>query len=279
MKSRMFKLVLFAFVSTFNVFTQEKIWSDGSARTIPHSRFEMGFIQTPARYGLTDDIELSGYLLWEVLVPNLDLKKYWTTTNGFIISTTHSLYSPTPLLRYVAKERIGGLLPPDNYIPLFLVFDSFGIVSYEFLHLHTATARLGGKFAFAINDRTNEHPDYERLQTIDYPFIFSKTAFLTKTPAFSPEIGFAINGPLIGNLDYATKFNLYFFGIRDNLRAENKTCWAFEPSAIVIWNVSNSFACHLGVIYSLGNYPFGSNWVIYPLLDLKIGFGGDSKAQ
>ncbi len=254
--------------------SQEGVWSDESARTIPKSRMEIGLIHTPARYGLTEDLELSTYPLWDIFVPGISAKKLWRANDDFLLASVHSIYSPTPFLRFVAREKTGGLLPPDNYVPFFLVFDSYLLLSKPLWVEHTATARVGGRLAVALGDRTSEHQPYERLQTIDYPFVFPRTAFLTKAPVFAPDVSLALTGPLVWDFGYSADCRFFLFGIHDYQREEDRTCWALEPSAVVIWNVSTSFSCHLGVIYSVGTFPFGHNSVFYPLLDLRIGFGG-----
>ncbi len=262
------------FFTMFPAVAQPVLWSDESARTISRSRFEMGLLHTPARYGLTDDLELSTYPLFDVFVPGISAKKVWQTTDEYLLASSHSLYSPTPFLRFVAREKTGGLLPPDNYVPFFLVVDSYIILSRPFAEGHTATARVGVRAAVALGDRTADRMPYERLQTIDYPFIFPRTAFLTKTPTLAPDVTLALTGPLVWDLGYSADCRVFLFWMHDNLRAEDKTCWAVEPSAIVFWNVSDHFSWHLGIIYSVGSYPFGHNSVLYPLLDVRFGFGG-----
>ncbi len=274
MKNRGFTFVLLLALSLNTSSGQEHLWSDASALTIPHRRFETGFFLTPARYGISDSLEISSYLLWEYFIPNIAVKKFWGLNGDFLISSMHSLYSPTPFLRFVSREKTGGLLPPDNYVPFFLVFDSYLLVSYEIAQGHYATARVGGKLAFALGDRTNDYPAYRRLQTIDYPFIFPRTAFLTKTPAFAPDGGLSGNGPLVWNLEYETSFDFFYFSVRDNLREEDFTCSAFEWSAVMKWHISHGVSGRLGVVYSTGTFPFGRSWVFYPLLDIQIGFGG-----
>lgn len=261
-------------VSINAAFSQKHIWSDGSAQTIAQRRFETGFILAPARYGITDSLEISTSLLWDYFVPTLGVKNFWGSYDGFLISSAHSIYSPTPLLRFVSKEKTGGLLPPDNYVPFFVVLDNYLLVSHQIAENHFGTVRVGGKLAFAISDQTSNHPAYERLQTIDYPFIFPRTAFLTKTPAFTQDGGITVSGPLFWQLHYEASLDIFRFSTRDNLREEDFSCWALESSAVVKWHISEHVSAHLGMIYSTGTFPFGTNWVLYPLLDIKIGFGG-----
>jgi hypothetical protein len=274
MKIQAFAPVLLLVLSLSTACGQKHLWSDGSALTIPERRFETGFFLTPARYGIDDSLEISSYLLWDYFIPNIAAKKFWGSNGDFLISTTHCLYSPTPFLRFVSREKTGGLLPPDNYVPFFIVLDSYLLASYEVAEGHYATARVGGKFAFAPGDRTNDYPAYRRLQTIDYPFIFPRTAFLTKTPAFAPDGGLSGNGPLIWRLQYETSLDFFYFSTRDNLREEDFMCWAVEWSAALKWHISRSVSGRLGVVYSTGTFPFGHTWVFYPLLDIQFGFGG-----
>jgi hypothetical protein len=138
---------------------------------------------------------------------------------------------------------------------------------------------MGGRFAFTINDRTKQYPAYQRLQTIDYPFIFSRTAFLTKTPAFSSVIGLGFDGPIVSHVVYSIDCSYYVLSLRDNLQEEDLTCWALESSGYIAWHVSDGFAIQIGAAYSIGSYPFGNNWVIYPTMEIAIGLGGVKKTS
>lgn len=262
---------------TVGLEAQDSLWSDGTARTLTKSRIELGILYTPSRYGLNEDIELSTYPIWDILVPGISLKKFWTTSIGFLISSSHGISSPTPLLRFLAKEKTGGLLPPDVYVPFFLVFENYFIASKEIIRQHWTTVSAGGKIAFALSDKSPDHPAYERLQTIDYPFVFPRTAYLTSAPSFSPDIGISFTGPFVWSWSYSAESHLFYFGMKDNLRDENRTCWAFEQSAMIVWPVSRSFLLQCGAVYSVGSFPFGSNWVLYPLVDCKIGLGGSQE--
>jgi hypothetical protein len=274
MKTSMIILFMGILQSVNVAFSQKHIWSDGSAQTIAQQRFETGIILTPARYGVTDSLEITTNLVWEYFVPTLGVKNFWGSYDGFLISSAHSIYSPTPFLRFVSKEKTGGLLPPDNYVPFFIVLDSYLLVSHEIAENHFGTVRVGGKLAIAISDQTNNYPAYERLQTIDYPFVFPRTAFLAKTPAFAPDGGITVSGSLIWRLEYEAGVDFFRFSTRDNLREEDFSCWAIESSAVLKWHISQHVSGRLGMIYSAGTFPFGSNRVLYPLFDIQIGFGG-----
>jgi len=132
---------------------------------------------------------------------------------------------------------------------------------------------LGGKFAFTIGDKSGEHPSYERMQTIDYAFIFPRTAYLTRTPIVVPDVSVNICGPLLGKLEYEAEGTYYLVPVRDNLREEERTFHAGEFSATIVWNISNYFSFRGGMIASIGSYPFGTSGVLYPLMDIRIGFG------
>jgi hypothetical protein len=250
---------------------QSFIWSDGTARTLSKGRFETGLLLAPGKYGVSNDLEISSYIIGNAFVPNLSIKKFWGSFDHTSIASAHSLSSPTPLLKFVAREKIGGLLPPDNYIPTFVVVENTLIVSHQYVSGHDVTARLGVIFAFGIDDKTDEKPIYERMQTIDYAFIFPRTAYLTRVPSIVPKIDVAFKGAIFSDFGYAVECSYSFFSIRDQLREEDLTCSAFESSALARWYISNNFSCDLGMIYSTGSYPFGNNWVIYPLIDVRFG--------
>lgn len=255
-------------------------WSDGTARPLPQGRYEFGILHTPVRYGVTDDLELSSYLLWDVLIPGIEAKKYLGSHAGWQSAVSVGLSSPTPMLRFLATQNNGLLLPPDTYVPWFAVVHSSIQFSHALYNEHIATLTGDVSFAFSIADRSSEYPAYQRLQTIDYPFIFSRTAFLTKTPNLQPCMGVGFDGPVFGPLAYSIAWNYSLIPLHDNLREENLVCWSLESSASVTWHISPSFSLQGGMIYSKGSYAFGKNWVVYPTLDIIFGCGnGTSSAR
>lgn len=275
MSLRLDRILLCALIAASGGLAQNALWSDGTAKTIPADRFEMGFLHTPARYGVTDELELSSYLLWDALIPGIYVKRRWTDIEGCAVATTHGMSSPTPMLRFLAREGPGFLLPPDNYVPTFLIVESHLLISRRLAGEQVATLSVGGKCAFTIGDRSQEYPTYQRVQTMDYPFVFTRTAFLTKTPNFLPIVSIGLDSPLVWRFVYAVDCSYYVLTLRDNLREEEMTCWALESTCHVTWHVSGSFAFQIGAAYSTGSYPFGHNWVVYPTMDITIGFGGE----
>lgn len=248
-------------------------WSDGTANTVQAKRLEIGIVHTPCLYGLTDRTEISSYVVWDAFAPNISVKRMWGETHGFMYASSHGISSPTPFLRMVSKEKTGGLLPPDNYIPWYVVFDSYALLTRAIVNQHLLTIKCGIRLPVAINDKSDEHPVYQRMQTIDYPFFFPRTSFLTKSPAISPEAAIKFTGPLLSVFSYSVECMYFLLPLRDNLQEKDFLCWALEPSALLYWRPSNRFSCHLGAIASFGTYPFGNNWIVYPLIDIAIGFG------
>jgi hypothetical protein len=248
-------------------------WNDGTATTIAAKRFEAGIVHTPCLYGVTDRTEISSYMVWDAFVPNLSVKRMWGETHGFIFASSHGIFSPTPFLRMVSREKTGGLLPPDNYVPWYLVFESYAFITHPVINDHLVTIKGGIRLPIALADKSGEHPVYERPQTIDYAFLFPRTSYLTKSPVVSPKAAIKFTGPLLSVFSYSAECAYFFLPVRDNLQEKDFLCWALEPSALLYWRRSNRFSCHCGAIASFGTYPFGSNWILSPLLDFTIGFG------
>jgi hypothetical protein len=260
-------------ILVFSLQSDASIWNDGTANTLPAKRFEIGVLHTPCLYGVTDRTEISLYVLWDAFVPNLSVKRRWGETQGFIFASSHGVFSPTPFLRMVSREKTGGLLPPDNYVPWYLVFDSYAFLTHAIAGDHLVTLNGGIRLPVAFADKSDERPVYKRPQTIDYAFIFPRTAYVTKSPTISPEASVKFTGPLVSDFSYSAECAYFFLPVRDNLQEEDFLCWALEPSALLYWRPSKRFSCHIGAIASFGTYPFGSNWILYPLLDIAIGFG------
>ncbi|MFA6570406.1 MAG: hypothetical protein WCT77_04140, partial [Bacteroidota bacterium] len=114
-------LILIFFLVTNSVYSTEldsnyRIWSQGTAYTLPEGRWEVGIFQ-PLRYGLKDKIELSTQPLTFLIMPNLDMKWGHGDFAGFSFASSHGIYYPSMLLRTIAMKGTGGIISPEFEIP------------------------------------------------------------------------------------------------------------------------------------------------------------------
>ena len=73
-------------------------WLPGTAHTLPQGRCEFGLFQ-PVRWGQAEGREVSFYKLTAFLMPGATVKQRWLQRYDWTISSSHSVYYPTPLLK------------------------------------------------------------------------------------------------------------------------------------------------------------------------------------
>ena len=93
---------LIAFGTPANFSRDDFIWSSETAYTAKKKNGNISII-TPSRYGLGKDFELSTMLPVNYWIPNLMLKKSYTTEK-LLIAHRHALYYPTLGLNWAQKE-------------------------------------------------------------------------------------------------------------------------------------------------------------------------------
>ena len=112
---------LIAFGTPANFRRDDFIWSSETAYTAKKNNGNISII-TPSRYGLGRNFELSTMLPVNYWIPNLMLKKSYTT-DRLLIAHRHALYSPTPGLKWLQREGYNDIVHHSVSIP--------GIISFR----------------------------------------------------------------------------------------------------------------------------------------------------
>ncbi len=260
--SRLAVITVFGFcVSTAAICEETKrdakpIWSSGAAYTLPAGRMEVGVFQ-PLRYGVTSTLEFSIHPLVAFLMPNLSIKWSHLSTKGFHVSTQHSLYYPTPLLRTVAKEGTGGLISPEFSIPNMVAVTTEVLASKMIASGHLLTGKLGCSLAA-------KSADLDSRTTIDLPLIFPRMSVFYH--GYSLRGGANLQGKMFRRWHYRMDAEFFF-----TPKAEES--FAFEHLGLLSWRKSDRFQSCLGYKLTYGEYPFGSQWhLLAPLIDLQWGW-------
>jgi hypothetical protein len=230
-------------------------WSEHSAVIQPRGHLCFGIVQ-PLRYGLSERIELSGSPFIFPIDPNIILKIRYSLKSNFIVTSEHHINFPTPFLRLICAEGIGGVISPQFKMPVMVSFYNGILISYPATIKFLITIRSG--LSFAIH---SEKPDAG--STIDLPLIFPRLA-VYYNPVVLHE-GF--------NLEKAFSEKIYgilrteFFIIPKS--SENIF---FENRGILRWKTGRRFFIQGGYTLCHGKYPFGSQWHLLPNLDLGFRF-------
>ena len=250
-------LLVFALLMNI-IYSQEiKTVSSKTAYIIPAKSWEIGVFQ-PLKYGINDEYEISIHPIAFFVSPNLQMKRYLTDWQGFFISTQHTFYYPTPLLKMIAREGTGGIIAKefkDDIPQMFSLYNGV-LVSKQTDSKHIVTLKAGFKFAITsgdLDDRT----------TIDLPLVYPRLQPFYE--GFGLDYGVNVTANIVRNFYTDTQFELFHFpGSDENL--------AFEYSTLYSWRKSSGFQISGGFKAIYGKYPFGSQWRLLPMFDMKWRF-------
>ncbi|OGJ94190.1 MAG: hypothetical protein A2487_07600 [Candidatus Raymondbacteria bacterium RifOxyC12_full_50_8] len=234
------------------VFSKTAPWSAGTAATIPAHRVEVGLFQ-PLCYGLTESVELSTFPLVNVLMPNLGLKKAWPDKGRLLLASEHSITCPTPLLRTLARDGAGGLLPSDAVVPVILTVKNQALVTKEWNNGFSLTGKAGIVLAARFGDMN--------MPTIDYANIFPRTAVYHS--GYIVNAGVDFNGVIRGPFAFLLDADLFLTGLDDG-------AYAIEHKGLFIWNKSHRFRTCAGYKVIFGEYPFGTQLDVMPFYPLPV---------
>jgi len=246
MKTKIFILALFLFAQ--NIFAQNVQWSDNSARTVTKSHKEIG-VFSPFTMGLTESLEFSVHPFWFFMAPHIHLKKHWTDVKSFQISSLHNLSYETPLLKMLSKSGTGGVLPPTREIPHFVKINNALLIGKTYKEQYL-TLQIGVDFSYGFGNST--------MPDIEYYLVYPRTYALNNL--YTPYVAFDITGNLYKTIDYNYHTDNFF------LTSKNPG-FITEQAFQLIWRKSEKFNLKIGIIYTVGDFPYGKGEKILPTID------------
>lgn len=236
---------------------QDQTWSIGTAELLPQRRVEIGVFQ-PLRYGVSDKLEFSTHPLLFFVMPNFDIKWAHGKYGGFKIASAHGFTYPSMLMNLVAKEGIGGLISPEFDIPHILSFQNALLASRDVFNGHLFTGTLAFNVAVASGD-------LDPRTTIDLPVVYPRMSVYYNDFGF--RVGADMKGPLFRRFGYAVDAELFYYPT-----GEPDVNSAFEHKGLLYWNKSSTVQFCVGYLLTYGEYPFGTQWHLLPLMDVQWGW-------
>ncbi len=97
-----------------------ELWTVGTARTIPEHRLEISMFR-PARFGVTNSLEVSANPFVFLMLPHAQVKKNWYNRE-IMIASVHGLNFPRRALKKLKKRNKAGYLGSDVVVPTILAF-------------------------------------------------------------------------------------------------------------------------------------------------------------
>ncbi len=209
----------------------------------------------PLRVGVLEDLELSAHPLLSLLSPQVEARKVWTGGADWLVSTSHAIGSPTPLLSTLSREGIGGILPADTEVPFILATKHHVRYGTTLGLHHRITARLG--FGAAL------HSVGEALPSIDLALVYPRSAHWIH--GFVADLGLDLEGNLAGPLGYGLDLDVF-------LVPDGDASWHIEQGAYLRWRMTTSSQLLVGMKATYGQYPFGVQQDLLPVVDLQWDF-------
>ena len=227
MKKALPVILIFLFVSIFgkHILGQNPLRTDGTAFTVPVKVIELSLFRA-AKYGLTENDELSTHPIGMFILPHAFYKRRWIRfdlfNKHFQFSSRHGLYFPKFALNFNQRRlpfAFTKYQPENAAVPGVLAFQNEILVSH-YLHEpdHCSagdfliTGRLGFKYAL-------------KFSPLDQPLIYQsilyrETAVLI--PGFVWYTGAQLDGHINNTYNYFADLNYYAYGFVNNYSVESK---------------------------------------------------------
>ncbi len=214
--------------------------------TLAPGRVEMGVFQ-PLRWGVSEVIEIDTAPLLMFVVPNVGVKIRWSES----LATEHAIRYPTPLLKLLSKEGIGGVYPSDAAVPHIVTIETLARYRVELGKAHTATF-TGGAIVSGLSGEST-------IVSVDLPLVFPRTASWHN--GVTGRFGLDFDGTIAGPITYNADVDLFLMNDADALVHA-------ESSVLLGWQIAWWVALQAGCKVVVGQYPFGSQVHFLPMADL-----------
>ena len=251
-------IFLIIFITIPPIFAQTpnlvKSWSYNSAFLMRKGKYECGIFQ-PFRYGISNRVEIFGNILQMPLVPNVAVKIKLADPKGFYMASQFGFEYNTIMFNLFSKKGIGGILSPQfTYSNMFTLSGAF-LVTKQVFDTAYVTARAG----VVIGMRDGY---LSPLSTIDLPIFYPRLSHLFNKCTF--KIGADIKGKIVRKWIYMADFQLYIIPIKENN-------FFMEHTGTIMCALGKNARLKGGYKICFGEYPFGNQWNLLPVIDIVFG--------
>ena len=225
--------------------------SSESAHLLEKGNSEIGLFQ-PLRWGYSENIEFSTHPISMFTMPNFSVK---IRHEKYGITSRHRFVYPTPLMRIFQKKGKFGLITPVvdvGEVPHIFAFQN---EIFKSISLDKTLLTFKGGFSFALGLLYEEKLD-ERL-SVDLPIIYpAMGAFFN---------GYKFNFGVDARHHFSDKFSVLLDGDAVIIPTED-IFW--ESKLLGEYQLNDKWEILLGTKFTYGNYPFGTQTRLLPLIDI-----------
>ena len=197
-------------------------------------------------------MELSTHPILFLIKPNIQVKKFHGELKGIGLASHYSFDYPTQLLKLIQREGKFGILSKDpdiGEIPTLIILKGAWLVTKKLM-----VFSLTGKLGMAIC------PDCEldKRHLVDLPLAYPRMAIY--------HYGIAANSGI--DLEYIHTEKISIKTDLDFLLLPEEDIF-FEHKLLFNCQFSTKYILSAGYKLTQGNYPYGKQWDIFPLIDLN----------
>ena len=168
------------------------------------------------------------------------------------------------LIDTLARDGIGGVLAPDIEIPQ-RVDLNVRLLWTKSLGNQSLTTRL--RTDFALPSYTADSSKGMEYTSIDMPLVYVRT----HEAPFSINAGFHLDGPIGDRFGYELGAWYWF------LPAVSEGNWSVEQRSVLSAQIGSLCWVQAGALTVVGDYPYGRNWNMLPVVDFKWQWDSTSK--
>ena len=241
----------FQLISLLFLLSSEVLFSGDNAYSLESGNRQMGIFQ-PRVYGMKNNLEVSIYPILFLIKPNVQVKKFHGEFNDIGLASRYSFDYPTQLLKLIQREGKFGILSKDpdiGEIPHLIVFQGEWLMTKKLTEL-SITGKLGMSMCPGC--------ELDKRHLVDLPLAYPRMAIY--------HYGIAANSGV--DLDYNVTENSSLKIDLDLLFLPEVNIF-IEHKLLCNYQFSTKYTLSTGYKLTYGNYPYGNQLDIFPLIDFS----------
>ena len=221
------------------------------AYPLENGTHQMGVFQ-PIIFGIKNNLEVCTHPILFLIKPNVQVKKFHGELKGFGLASRYSFDYSTQLLKLIQREGEFGILSKDpnvGTIPNLFIFQGEWLVT-KIMTVHSLTGKLGMSICPGC--------ELDKRHLVDLPLAYPRMAIY--------HYGIAANSGVDLDYNHTEKISIktdldFLFLPEEDIFLEHKLLFNYQ--------FSTKYTLSTGYKLTYGNYPYGKQVDIFPLIDLS----------
>ena len=212
---------------------------------------QMGVFQ-PNIFGMKNNLEICTHPILFLIKPNFQVKKYHGELKGIGLASRYSFDYSTQLLKLIQRKGKFGILSKDpdiGEIPNLFIIQGEWLVTKK-LTGFSLTGKLGMSICLGC--------ELDKRHLVDLPLAYPRMAIYHY--GISANSGVDLDYNYTEKLSMKTDMDLLFLPEEDIF---------FEHKLLCNYHLSTKYTLSAGYKLTYGNYPYGKQLDIFPLIDLS----------